>query len=531
MTSLRAARRTSRGERADTLPRVELHLSLRARLALGLAVAVVGYLLASNVVPRLADHRGHALIAHDDRVTVPIPRRPRRTLVAVVDGLTGVDARHLLAVQRVQSRGRCALTHVGLPSVSRPVYATISSGVEQARSGVRNNDETRPAPVDSLWDRARAAGLSVSFRSELAWWGQLFPQGFDRSTVGSASTNLFAAPLTDDLTLIHPVYVDDLSHDHGRVSPQVRAALRRLDDELTRALDGLDLSRDLAVITSDHGHREAGGHGGPSVEITQVVTCFAGPGVRRENSYPHLDTRDIAPTLAVLLGVAIPRHAATRRDPRAMIQSVVLRDAIGAEYFDARMAGLARIERQVSESLAARVGSPGATWSDLDARAKLRRYGRILLAAALSSLLIAWALRREVSREDRGPALLWCGAVPAMYLCVYRVLSGGLDATSLNGRRFFTRNVLLASLVAYGLAALWHRMREGSWDALSARATVLAAVVACANASHIAVYGWPLGYPLPGPYVYFSPFLMSTFLMTTGLALAAISAGALRRAP
>lgn len=505
--------------------------TLRVRLALGIFTAAAGYLLAENVVPRLADHRGHYLISHDDRVTTPIPRRPRRTLVAVIDGLTGVDARHLLAVQRVQSRGRCALTDVGLPSVSRPVYTTISSGVEQARSGVRNNDETSPAPVDSLWDRARAAGLRVSYRSEAGWWGELFPRGFDGATVRAAETDLFAAPLTDDLTLIHPIYIDDLSHDHGRTSPQVRSALRRLDDELTRALSGMDLSRDLAVITSDHGHRDAGGHGGPSVQVTRVVTCFAGPGVRRENSYPHLDTRDIAPTLAVLLGLPIPRHAATRRDPWAMLNAVVHREGIGAAYFDARLEGLARIRGATDDALDARTGARGATWAYVDAVALHARAWRAIAALALTVLAVSWTLRREVARGERAGALLWSGAVAALYLGVYRALAGGLDATSLNGRRFFTRNVLLASLVAFALGAAWHRVRKRPWTALSDRATALTSLVLCANGAHIVAYGWPLGYPLPGPYLYFAPFLMSTLLITTGLALAAFSARALRRGP
>ena len=511
-----------------TLPRVSLDRPLAARLALGLALAATGYALADRVVPRLSDHRGHFLFAHDDRVTVALPRRPRRTVVAVIDGLTGVDARRLLAMQRLHAQGRCTLTDVGLPSVSRPVYAVISSGVEQARSGVRNNDETAPARVDSIWQRARAAGLTVSYRSELAWWGELFPQGFQRATVGAASDDLFAAPFTDDLTLVHPVYIDDLSHDHGRTSPQVQRALRRLDDELTRALDGLDLTRDLAVITADHGHRDEGGHGGPGPDITRVVTCFAGPGVRRDRSYPHLDTRDLAPTLAVLLGVPIPRHAAMRRDPGSMLSAVVDRSAIGAAYYDARMEGLGRIRARSAQARAAVTGVPGATWSDVDALALRPRQRRVALAALLSLAAFTWALRRALPRGERATGLIWSLAVAGMHLGIYRVLSGGIDATSLNGKRFFTRNVLLAGAMAFALGAFWHRLRMGAWATLSARAEVLALLALLANLAHIGVYGWPLGYPLPDPYLYFSPFLLSTFLLCAGVAVAGFSARALR---
>jgi hypothetical protein len=82
--------------------------------------------------------------------------------------------------------------------------------------------------------------------------------------------------------------------------------------------------------------------------------------------------------------------------------------------------------------------------------------------------------------------------------------------------------------MAFALGAFWHRLRMGSWATLSARAEVLALLALLANLAHIAVYGWPLGYPLPGPYLYFSPFLLSTFLLCAGVAVAGFSARALR---
>ncbi|MFO0605094.1 MAG: alkaline phosphatase family protein [Polyangiales bacterium] len=503
------------------------------RIALGLALAAAGYLLENHVVPRLSDHRGHLLLAHDDRVTVALPRRPRRALVVVVDGLTAVDARGLASVRRLAARGRCVLTDVGLPSVSRPVYATLSSGVEQARTGVRNNDDTSPAPVDSLWERAHDAGLRVSYRSELPWWGQLFPRGFDRAVVGRAADDLLAAPVTDDLTLVHPVYVDDLSHDHGRDSPEVRAALRRLDGELAHALDRLDPALDLVALTADHGHRAAGGHGGASPEVTRVLTCFAGPGVRRGEGAPLFDVRDVAPTLAVLLGVPFPHHAATRRDPRPMLDAVVDRNAVGRGYFDARLEGLARIRRRAADELAARARRPNATWADLDELALRPRRLRALLAAALSALVVTVTLRRALPCGDRLAALAWALAVTALFVAVYGVVAGGLDATSINGRGLFTRNVLAAVATALALGALWHRQRGGSWRALAGRAWGLTALAACANAAHVAAYGWPLGYPLPGPFLYFAPFLLGALLCAAGAAAAGFEARALtdRSAP
>jgi len=477
-------------------------------VAAGLALAAAGYALAERVIPRLSDHRGFYLIVHDDRVDVPIARRPRRAVVVVVDGLRQDEARRLGAVARVRAAGRCAVTDVGLPSVSRPVYAVISSGVEQARTGSRNNDTDTPLAVDSLWERARAAGLRVTYRSELNWWGQLFPRGFDGATVLPAADDLFAAPFADDITLVHPAYVDDASHDPGVGSAVQRAAVARADRELSAALDGLDLARDLVVVTADHGHRDAGGHGGPDAVVTEVLTCFGGAGVRHETAEFRAATTDLAPTLAVLLGVPIPRHAAVRRSPRATVEAVVDRDVVGGPYLDARLHDLARIARI------------GGDWAARDALARRPQRLRGGLALLLGALAVGVTPRRAVPRGERWRALGWSAAVVCLYLAAYRGLSGGLDATSLNRKHFFVRNVLLAAAAAYGLGALWHRGRGGSWGALAAKLWGPLVAAVAANAAHVATYGWTVGYPMPGPYLYFAPFLMTSFQVTAGVALA-----------
>jgi len=196
----------------------------------GLALAAVGYALAERVIPRLSDHRGFFLIAHDDRVDVPLARRPRRAVVVVVDGLRQDEARRLGSVARVRTAGRCAVADVGLPSVSRPVYAVISSGVEQARTGSRNNDTDTPLAVDSIWERARAASLRVTYRSELPWWGQLFPGGFDGATVLPTSRDLFAAPFTDDLTPTLAVLLGVPIPHHAGVRRSPRATVEAVVD-------------------------------------------------------------------------------------------------------------------------------------------------------------------------------------------------------------------------------------------------------------------------------------------------------------
>jgi hypothetical protein len=49
---------------------------------------------------------------------------------------------------------------------------------------------------------------------------------------------------------------------------------------------------------------------------------------------------------------------------------------------------------------------------------------------------------------------------------------------------------------------------------------VLVLVMLLGSSAHLAAYGWPLGYPMPGPVLYFLPFVMSVFLFVAGLDLA-----------
>jgi hypothetical protein len=78
---------------------------------------------------------------------------------------------------------------------------------------------------------------------------------------------------------------------------------------LRRAFAGLDLTRDTVIVTADHGHVAPGGHGGVEPEVSRVPWILAGAGIARGAA---ADARliDVAPTVAALLGVPAPGHAA-----------------------------------------------------------------------------------------------------------------------------------------------------------------------------------------------------------------------------
>ena len=88
--------------------------------------------LAATYPGRLSTPAGYFLIAgHDDGPTGAF-ERPERVVVTLADGLGADDAQHTRAVRWFRAHGRCFLTQVGSPSITRPLNKVISSGVELA---------------------------------------------------------------------------------------------------------------------------------------------------------------------------------------------------------------------------------------------------------------------------------------------------------------------------------------------------------------------------------------------------------------
>ena len=498
-----------------------------------LALAAAGLNLGEGYISRLPDHRGFFLVAVEDAVRVPAPPRPRHAVVVVVDGLGLAHARSLRSVARLAAVGQCRATDVGPISVSRPVYAVISTGLEQDRTGARNNDETSPLAVESIWEVAREAGLTVSGVSDVAWWQQLFPRGFDPYDVRPESEDYFTRPLRD-LSLIHPSYIDHAGHDHGSASPEYEAGVRRLDRELGGLLDRLDLTQDLVVLTADHGHSATGGHGGPTPEIARVLTCYAGRGVAHHTGSAEaapIRAHAIAGSLALLLGLRFPRHMRALEDDLPLVLAIPAPQAFPAAYLADRHAAVDRYWTANRASLADWLERPDVGWSDLYATQRSRQWLRA--AAALAVIVVAFAVaawRRRIGvRAALGLAAGFVAVLLAT-LALHLLVLGSLDWTAINTReRYLVRAPFICATPAV-LAIAWHvwRVRDGARliaDQLTSAALALALVLA-----HVVVFGAPLGFPLPGPTLLLYPFLGAFMIVVHALLAAVIAAWVLLRA-
>jgi hypothetical protein len=488
------------------------------------AMLLAALRLAQTYTRRLSDHRGAHLVAVPDRVASP-PAPPRRAVVVVADGLGLEFARGMRSVARLRAAGQCRVTDVGPLSVSRPVFATLSTGLEQDRTGARSNAEPAPLAAESIWEVAREAGREVSAVSDLEWWRELFPRGFDRHLAVAEDVNAFAAAPLADLSLVHPVHVDHAGHRFGAASPEYAAAVARTDRELGALLDDLDLERDLVVFTADHGHAPAGGHGGRAPDIARVLTCFAGRGVARRGDAPDLHTHAIAGALAVLLGLRFPAHMRAGEDDLDEISTLVDPAAFSSDYLADRRAAVDRFRAANHAALAGWLGRPGA-WSDLHAAGRRRQQRRaVLVALALAALFALAARLRRLSLRAALALAAWLLAVLTATVALHVLVRGSFDWTAINTRESYLR---AGALIALAPALLGLVVRRAAPDLLADQLT-LAVLVLALDLGHIVVFGWPLGFPLPPPPLLLFPFTGAILLAVHAALVALLALVRLRR--
>ncbi|MEE0814870.1 MAG: alkaline phosphatase family protein, partial [Desulfovibrio fairfieldensis] len=98
-----------------------------------------------------------------------------RLVFVLLDGLGTATARRCMSCLRALTEaGQARFTELEaeLPPLSRPLYATLLSGLSPARSGILRNDDARLCPAPTIFQRARDAGLSTA-AAAYSWISEL----------------------------------------------------------------------------------------------------------------------------------------------------------------------------------------------------------------------------------------------------------------------------------------------------------------------------------------------------------------------
>jgi hypothetical protein len=226
------------------------------------------------------------------------------------------------------------------PSWSAPSWATIATGTGVAGHAISSNDMTgnRLADHPDFLTQATRAGLSTMLA--VGGWaplalgedgGPLFAEATRREFIhppdkemmpdrvaawdaaDAAVTERAAEILAADPPRVSFVYlgaVDIAGHLLG-AGEAYRAAARTADHRIWRLRATLRSRPDYAdedwtvIAVTDHGHLDAGGHGGREPEVVTAWAAAAGPAITPGG--PPLITRqtDVAPLVLAAAGLAV----------------------------------------------------------------------------------------------------------------------------------------------------------------------------------------------------------------------------------
>lgn len=253
-----------------------------------------------------------------------------KSILVVLDGLNyqvAQDAMGYLQAQCAAGRGRLYQLECELPSLSRPLYECILTGITPVESGIVHNHVDRLSTQRSIFHYARDAGLTTA-AAAYHWVSELynctpFDPPRDRHTSDESlaiqhghfyyddaypDSHLFddAESLRrrhdPDFLLIHPMNIDDAGHKFGLSTPQYRNKARTADGILSHYLgDWLEAGYQV-IVTADHGMNDDRSHGGILPEERQVPLFVFGSAFSLKDAEP-LQT-ELCGTVCQILNIA-----------------------------------------------------------------------------------------------------------------------------------------------------------------------------------------------------------------------------------
>ncbi|XP_041357687.1 GPI ethanolamine phosphate transferase 2-like [Gigantopelta aegis] len=234
-------------------------------------------------------------------------------------------------VSSLTEKGRALpfLAKVHPPTVTLPRIKAITTGDIPGFVDVVLNFGVSGLQDDNILTQFKMANMSQVFFGDDTWIS-LFPNHFlrfdgttsffvtDYTEVDNNVTRHLDSELVDpdwDVMILHYLGLDHIGHLSGPTSPLIAPKLIEMDiivEKLYTAMEKwseTESKASLLVICGDHGMSNQGGHGGASVEETTVPVILASPALNAENKNPEaIFQTDLAPTMATVMGVPIPKN-------------------------------------------------------------------------------------------------------------------------------------------------------------------------------------------------------------------------------
>ncbi len=471
-------------------PGIDCHMDLSpavirraSLLSAGIAALVGAGVIAAGVARR----SWASVVAYAPAPLQPVPvdavppaLAPRVVLV-VIDGLRLDRSLQMPFLCELRRRGADFESSAGVPSYSRPGRAALATGAWSDLHGATTNFHDRAIAIDNLFREARRAGVTCAVAGSQLW-PSLFGSDLAGATVATASGNddagqfarrapelsAFEATIPSRLaaadarlSVTDEVVVDYAGHEFGGATPEYERAVADADAWLRSLFSGLDLAQTAVIVTADHGHLDAGGHGSDEDVVLRTPLVLAGRGIRT-GARGTARQIDVAPTIAALLGIPIPAAAEGRVLLDALDLSSEARAALVAEETTQK-------QRLADAYRATFAGGQGG--ADLAAMRAARLAGErqsrlpLALALGLGPLLLAGAValrRRELLVPEIATVILFL-----VFVSGALIVSGiTLSLSTVNHEErlapyFRTISVAsgVAALLAVVLGTAWTRER------------------------------------------------------------------------
>ena len=219
-----------------------------------------------------------------------------------------------------------------LPSMSRPMYETIHTGLPVSEHGTVSNLVMRRSTSPNVFQSAREAGKTTAAAAYF-WFSELYNRApFDRIEDREvdndslyiqhgrfytqddypdielfASAGMLVRRFTPDYLLVHPMGMDYIGGKHGSDSGEYRNHAIRQDMWLaTYLIEWMERGYSV-LVTADHGMNADGLHGGTTPELREVPLFLILPGIAgKGDTQATISQLQIAPTICKLLGIPIP---------------------------------------------------------------------------------------------------------------------------------------------------------------------------------------------------------------------------------
>ncbi|MEM7416145.1 MAG: alkaline phosphatase family protein [Gemmatimonadota bacterium] len=269
---------------------------------------------------------------------IPLEERTPKVLVIGIDGvrpdvLAEVETPNIDAL--IVGGSYTARTRTTTPSVSGPSWSSMLTGVWPEKHGVRDNEFVgrRFDEYPDFLTRIEAVDPELATFAAVDWMPLVEREGGgttlsteidERFAVDGYELGWHAADLAvvdraiEHLSFSDPdamfVYLgnpDEVSHATNSIGMEYREAIASADGQIgaivaaVRARPTFREENWLVIVSTDHGRRADGGHGGISPEEMRTFILVSGPGAARGTPPNDTFIVDVAVTALAHLGIDV----------------------------------------------------------------------------------------------------------------------------------------------------------------------------------------------------------------------------------